>query len=108
MVSFRTEVEMSLESVGDPVVPQFLLKVELMFHEASDQDIKSPWAIKQPILDDIVKKFKSVASTVYKLSNVIKGMNEYFPVSFDTLHFSSLSINIHTVLMGNHPPLILL
>jgi hypothetical protein len=51
--------------------------------------------------DDKIKKFKSVSSVQYKLNGLLKGINEFYPVAFDTLHYSSVTIAVHSVITGN-------
>ena len=80
---------------------QFYMKIDLMFMEALEQEIKNPSQIKQPMSDDKIKKFQSISSRVYKLNKILKGINEYYPITFDTLHFSSMTISLHSVIMGN-------
>ena len=114
MVNFRTEIETQVNSgreegklevrnidpsrIVDDV--QFYMKVELMFMEASEPEIKNPSVnIKHPLSDDKLKKFSPVSSRLYKLNQIIKGLNEYYPVAFDTLHFASMTISVHSAIM---------
>lgn len=72
-----------------------------MFSEANDNEIKSPWSIQAPLSDDKLKKFNSVSHRVYKLNKVFSGIGEYFQITFDTVHFSTISLSFHSALMGN-------
>ena len=71
-----------------------------MFLEADDNDIKNPWVIKQPMPDERIKKFQSVSTKTYKIMNMLKGINEHYPIVFDTLHYSSVHISIYSMLTG--------
>ena len=112
MVNFRTEIETNIEvqslesrerEIGSRIDEvQFYLRVDLMFCEASEQEIKNPWQIMAPIPEEKLRKFTSSAQRLYKLNRVLKGIKEFYPVAFDNLHFSTVSLTIHSVLMGKH------
>lgn len=79
-----------------------------MFCEASENEIKNPWQITAPLPEEKFRKFTSSAQRLYKLNKVLKGIKEFYPVAFDNLHFSTVSLTLHSVLMGNQNFIIIL
>jgi hypothetical protein len=62
------------------------------------------------INDEKLKKMKfvTVSNRKFKITNMVKGISEFFPVTFDTMHFSALNIVIHSVLMGINNDIVLI
>jgi hypothetical protein len=118
LIRFKTEVEIpTLRDAWDNL--KFFLKVDLMHMEATEEDIKHPGSASighsRHLFNDeqwVLSKFKCVSSRQYKLNNIItlfkgssKGMSKQqlshsLLVPFDSLHFSSLSLSLFTMLMG--------
>lgn len=79
-----------------------------MFLEANEHEIKNPKSIRKEITDDALKRFNTISTRVFKIKNATSGLNDFYPLSFDSLHFSCLTISIHSAIVGNLPTLHLL
>ena len=54
-----------------------------MFLEASDNELKFPKQIENPMDPEKVKKFRSLSHKIMKINSVLSGVGEYFPVTFE-------------------------
>lgn len=106
MVTFKTEVE-SLDN--------FVLRVELMFMEATEEDIRMPLRTQQtshpetpqnrhPFEEEgfVQRHFKMASRRQYKLNfvNGEKRGSYYLRVPFDQAHLSCVSLTLHSALTG--------
>lgn len=101
---------------------EFFLKVDLMHMEATEHDIRCPGQAsgqfsKQRMhrFDDdhwVSTHFKCASSRLYKLNHIVtlfkgaaKGLakqkiSHSLHVALDSMHFSSVTLSIHSMLMG--------
>ena len=93
-------VQKSLESIYGS--KKFYLEIQMCFKEATQQEIESQDNLKLSMSHDEAKKdFTTVSTCKLLLRNSGRaGAFHFFPVSFETGYFSSLSICVNSVLKG--------
>ena len=70
----------------------------MCFKEASQEEIESPDMVKKYLTSTDVDGFQVAATTKLLLRNTTKsGLFHFYPISFDTGYFSSLSVCVTSI-----------